>query len=160
MLPSDIRKRRDWFLPLVGGAEINRTLGKPMVYQTLTSRPYPLYAEDAFTGGTRLADGWVPVFDDKVAQHAPRMWGGELVSYFQTVDNIANDKMRSAPRMRTGALVDSTKYSSFQAGFDKFLGQPRIRAGTMVQTTYHVTYNNALPDRFRGQPRIIRGTIT
>lgn len=47
MIPGN--ERRHWYLPLVGGAEMNRAKPPKIIY--LTSKPYPIMMEEDFANG-------------------------------------------------------------------------------------------------------------
>lgn len=83
----DVNVRRDWFLPLVGGAELNRIkLPSPIIF---TSRPYPVDVEDFVSDNTYLLDSFsVGFLDHQQTSHAA-VESGSLRTAFQEYTNWA-----------------------------------------------------------------------
>lgn len=99
----DVNVRRDWFLPLVGGAELNRIrLPSPIIF---TSRPYPVDMEDSARDNVYLLDSFSLDFLDHQQTSHVAVESGSLRTAFQEYTNWAVDPMTMSKVSITGGQL-------------------------------------------------------
>lgn len=126
----DVNVRRDWFLPLVGGAELNRIkLPNPIIF---TSRPYFVDVEDAVTTSHSLKDSFAVDFLDFVTLGSALITEGALRTQFQEYRNWEVENVGTQP----ASIIAGT----LEQAFKSYSNWPReglqatpmtISAGTM-----------------------------
>lgn len=154
MFPSDMRKRRGWFLPLVGGAEINRIQNKAPPTMYFTSRPYPVEVSEAVTvqdGGLR----WQPEFGlQETVTTVSTLVSGVLRSLrsdlFMPPVEVTVDTALVSGTLRTLLRAMTVKPEEVSVS-------TALVSGTLKKVL--IQYTNAKPENIRVDSTIVSGTL-
>lgn len=146
----DVNIRRDWFLPLVGGAELNRIKGPtPIIF---TSRPYFVDVEDSVTTEPGLRDSFIPFFLDYINLGNPQITGGSLRTTFQ--------EYKGWPMEPVTTTLTSVLSGTLATAFKSYTNWPREEMQTSLTRVSAGTLKAALIGYTRWATEEVKTTLT
>ena len=154
-----MNERIDWYLPLVGGAEMNRLLNKPLVNILYTSRPYPVIAVEGF-GSTLTEVRALPIitYVEAFAPLAGVVSGSAEGTIYSTYRMPDPDAFTHSASVVSGS-ASGTIYSTYRMPDpDAFIHSARVTSGSALVKL--ITYRNYEPEGFNVSASVISGAAT